>query len=78
MSTESQGGMILTGENRLISTLSNTNPRWTVPEANPGPRGENEHVLILIFSVDSSFALRFAVIERELNRSFAKPCESAS
>jgi hypothetical protein len=47
MSLESDGGMILTGENRRtqrktcpIATLSTTNPTWIDPGANPGLRGE--------------------------------------
>jgi hypothetical protein len=47
MSLESEGGMILTGENRRTrrktcpsATLSTTNPTWIVPGANPGLRGE--------------------------------------
>jgi hypothetical protein len=46
MSLESDGGMILTGENRRTrrktcpsATLS-TNPTWIDPSANPGLRGE--------------------------------------
>jgi hypothetical protein len=41
------GGMILTGENRRTrrkpctsATLSNTNPTWMDPNANPGLRSE--------------------------------------
>jgi hypothetical protein len=47
MSLESDGGMILTGENRRIlrktcpsATLSTTNPIWIVQGANPGLRDE--------------------------------------
>jgi hypothetical protein len=47
MSVESDGGMILTGENRGTrrktcpsATLSTTNPTWIDPGANPGLRGE--------------------------------------
>jgi hypothetical protein len=45
MSLESDGGMILTGENRRTrrktsTTLSTTNPTWIDPCANPGLRGE--------------------------------------
>jgi hypothetical protein len=47
MSLESDGGMILTGENRktrrntcLSATLSTTNPTWIDQGANPGLRGE--------------------------------------
>jgi hypothetical protein len=47
MSLESDGGMILTGENRRTrrktcpsATLSTTNPTWTDLGANPGLRGE--------------------------------------
>jgi len=47
MSLESDGGMILTGENRRTrrktcpsATLSTTNPTWIDPGANPGLRGE--------------------------------------
>jgi hypothetical protein len=47
MSLESNGGMILTGENRRSrrktcpsATLSTTNPTWLDPRANPGLRGE--------------------------------------
>jgi hypothetical protein len=47
MSLESDGGMILTGENRRTlrktcpsATLSTTNPTQIVPGSNPGLRGE--------------------------------------
>jgi hypothetical protein len=47
MSLESDGGMILTGEDRRTrrktcpsATLSTTNPTWIDPDANPGLRGE--------------------------------------
>jgi hypothetical protein len=47
MSLESDGGMILTGENRRTrrktcpsATLSATNPTWIDPGVNPGLRGE--------------------------------------
>jgi hypothetical protein len=47
MSLESDGGMILTGENRRTwrktcpsATLYTTNPTWIDPGANPGLRGE--------------------------------------
>jgi hypothetical protein len=47
MSLESDGGMILTGENRRTrrktctsATLSTTNPTWIDPGANPGLCGE--------------------------------------
>jgi hypothetical protein len=47
MSLGSDGGMILTGDNRRIlrktcpsATLSTTNPTWIVPGANPGLRDE--------------------------------------
>jgi hypothetical protein len=47
MSLGSDGGMILTGENRITrtktcpsTTLSTTNPTWIDPDANPGLRGE--------------------------------------
>jgi hypothetical protein len=47
MSLESDGGMILTGENRRTrrktcpsATLSTTNPTWIDPGSNPGLRGE--------------------------------------
>jgi hypothetical protein len=47
MSLESDGGMILTGENRRTrrktcpsATLSTTNPTWIDPGTNPGLRGE--------------------------------------
>jgi hypothetical protein len=47
VSLESDGGMILTGENRRTrrktcpsATLSTTNPTWIDPGANPGLRGE--------------------------------------
>jgi hypothetical protein len=47
MSLESDGGMILTGENRRTrrktcpsATLSTTNPTWIDPGVNPGLRGE--------------------------------------
>jgi hypothetical protein len=47
MILESDGGMILTGENRRTqrktcpsATSSTTNPTWTDPGANPGLRGE--------------------------------------
>jgi hypothetical protein len=47
MSLESDGGMILTGENRTTrrktcpsATLSTTNPTWTDLGAKPGIRGE--------------------------------------
>jgi hypothetical protein len=47
MSLESDGGMILTGENRRTrretcpsATLSTTNPTWIDQGANPGLRGE--------------------------------------
>jgi hypothetical protein len=47
MSVESDGVMILTGENRRTrrktcpsATLSTTNPTWIDPGANPGLRGE--------------------------------------
>jgi hypothetical protein len=47
MSLESDGGMILTGENRITrrktcpsATLSTTNPTFIEPGANPGLRGE--------------------------------------
>jgi hypothetical protein len=46
MSLESDGGMILTGENRRTlrktcpsATLSTTNPTWIDQGANPGLRG---------------------------------------
>jgi hypothetical protein len=46
-SLESDGGMILTGENRTTrrktcpsATLSTTNPTWIDPGANPGLRGK--------------------------------------
>jgi hypothetical protein len=47
MSLESDGGMILTGENRRTrrktcpsATLSTTNPTWIDPDSNPGLCGE--------------------------------------
>jgi hypothetical protein len=47
MSVESDGGMILTGENRRTrrktcpsAILSTTKPTWIDPGANPGLRGE--------------------------------------
>jgi hypothetical protein len=47
MSLESDGGMILTGENHRTrrktcpsATLSTTNPTWIDPGVNPGLRGE--------------------------------------
>jgi hypothetical protein len=47
MSSESDGGMTLTGENRRprrktcpSATLSTTNPTWIDSGANPGLRGE--------------------------------------
>jgi hypothetical protein len=47
MSLESDGGMILTGENRTTrretcpsASLSTTNPTWIDPVANPGLRGK--------------------------------------
>jgi hypothetical protein len=47
MSLESDGGIILTGENRRTrrktcpsATLSTTNPTWIYPGANPGLSGE--------------------------------------
>jgi hypothetical protein len=47
MSLESDGGMILTGENRRTrrktcpsATLSIADPTWIDPGANPGLRGE--------------------------------------
>jgi hypothetical protein len=47
MSLESDGGIILTGENRRTrrktcpsATLSTTNPTWIQPVANPSLRGE--------------------------------------
>jgi hypothetical protein len=47
MSLESDGGMILTGENRRTRiktcpsvTFSTTNPSWTDSDANPGLRGK--------------------------------------
>jgi hypothetical protein len=47
MSLESDGGMILTGENRRTrrktcpsATLSTINPTWIEPGANPSLRGE--------------------------------------
>jgi hypothetical protein len=47
MSLESDGGMILKGENRKTrkrtcpnATLSTTNPTWIEPGANPGLRVE--------------------------------------
>jgi hypothetical protein len=48
MSLESDGGMILTGENRRTrrktcpsATLPTTNPTWIFPGANPGLRGDS-------------------------------------
>jgi hypothetical protein len=47
MSLESDGGIILTGENRITrrktcpsTTLSTTNPAWIDPGPNPSLRGE--------------------------------------
>jgi hypothetical protein len=52
MSTERHGGMTLTGKNRRTriqtcpnATLPTTNPTWTDPEANPGPRDERDRWL---------------------------------
>jgi hypothetical protein len=55
MSLESDGGMILTGENRRAqtethpsATLSTTNPAWTDPGTNPGLRGSRVHTEALM------------------------------
>jgi hypothetical protein len=54
MSLESDGGMILTGENRITrretcpnATLSTTNPTWIDPGVNPGLRCERPGTILL-------------------------------
>jgi hypothetical protein len=65
MSLESDGGMILTGENRRTgrktcpsATLSTTNPTWIEPGANPGLRVERSatndlrHGMALLITIE--------------------------